>query len=156
MNGRVAGKQPGNSAGAGKLYLKKFEIIDHTADTGIVARGETLARAFENAALGMFSIITEISRINKSDSRTVEVHAADIESLLVEWLNELVYIFDVDHLIFSRFDVHDLSDSMLKATCYGEKYDPLKHILKTGIKSATFYMLSVNRQENCVKVIFDV
>ena len=86
----------------------------------------------------------------------MEVHAPDIESLLVSWLNELVYVFDVDHFIFKRFDVKELTDTGLKATGYGEKYDPARHHLKTGVKSATYHMLEVNRRENSVRVIFDV
>ena len=136
--------------------MKGFELIEHTADIGVVATGDTLAEAFASAACGLFSIITDISKVRESESRIVVVKAADIEILLFNWMNELVYIFDVYHLLFSRFDVVELTDASLKATCYGEKYDPAVHELKLGVKSATFHMLEVDRAKNRVQLIFDV
>jgi len=138
------------------MQMKGFELIEHTADIGVVAAGGTLAEAFANAACGLFSIITDISKVRELESRIVKVKAADIESLLFNWMNELVYIFDVYHLLFSRFDVVELTDGSLKATCYGEKYDPAVHELKLGVKSATFHMLEVDRAEKKVQVIFDI
>jgi SHS2 domain-containing protein len=135
---------------------KGFELIDHTADTGLIARGDTLEEAFSNAALGLFSIIAGISGIRESQSRRIEIQSRDINGLLVDWLNELVYIFDVDHLLFTRCLVKELNETGLKAICYGEKYDPARHQLRTGVKSATYHMLSVNRQDNSVRVIFDI
>ena len=138
------------------MQTKGFELIEHTADIGVVATGGTLAEAFANAACGLFSIITDISEVRKSESRIVEVKASDIECLLFNWMNELVYIFDVYHMLFSRFDVAELTDGSLKATCYGEKYDPAVHELKLGVKSATLHMLEVDRVKSRVQVIFDV
>jgi SHS2 domain-containing protein len=136
--------------------MKKFELIDHTADTGLQAYGETLAEAFANAALGMFSIIAELENVREKESRRVEVNEPDMESLLFEWLNNLVYIFDVETIILKRFDIVEFSDGVLKAVCYGEKYDPARHILKTEVKSTTYHMLEVDREKNRVRVIFDI
>jgi SHS2 domain-containing protein len=138
------------------MQTEGFELIEHTADIGVVAAGGTLQEAFANAARGLFSIITDISNVRESESRIVEVKAADIECLLFNWMNELVYIFDVYYMLFSRFDVAELTDGSLKATCYGEKYDPAVHELKLGVKSATFHMLEVDRVKSRVQVIFDV
>ncbi len=138
------------------MKMKGFELIEHTADIGVVAAGNTLAEAFANAACGLFSVITDVSKVRESESRDVEVKAADIESLLFNWMNELVYLFDVYHLLFCRFVVTELTDGLLKATCYGEKYDPAVHELKLGVKSATFHMLEVDRAENRVQVILDI
>jgi SHS2 domain-containing protein len=138
------------------MQTKGFELIEHTADIGVVAAGGTMAEAFANAACGLFSIITDLAQVRESEFRIVEVKAADIECLLFNWMNELIYIFDVYHLLFSRFDVAELTDGSLKATCYGEKYDPAVHELKLGVKSATFHKLEVDRAENRVQVIFDI
>jgi SHS2 domain-containing protein len=59
-------------------------------------------------------------------------------------------------LLFRRFEISILPENRLKAICYGEKYDPLRHRLKTGVKSATYYMLKVDDIKNEVQVIFDV
>jgi SHS2 domain-containing protein len=136
--------------------MKKFELIEHTADIGINAYGKNLAEAFANAAYGMFSIIAELGNIKEAEMRRVEVNADDIEGLLFEWLNDLLYYFDVEMLIFKRFEVMEFTDTRLMAECYGEKYDAACHQIKTGVKSATYHTLEVNRKHNRVTVIFDI
>ncbi len=136
--------------------VKRFELIEHTADIGLVAYGKDLAEAFANAAYGMFSIMTGLDRVREAVSRHVEVDEDDRESLLFEWLNSLLYRFDVEMLLFKRFDITELDSTHLKADCYGEKFDPSRHQIKIGIKSATYHMLEVDAKENRVKVIFDV
>jgi SHS2 domain-containing protein len=59
-------------------------------------------------------------------------------------------------LLFKRFEVNILSDNKLEAACYGEKYDPSRHRIKGGVKSATYHMMKVDRQKNEVRVIFDI
>ncbi|MFC2045260.1 archease [Chloroflexota bacterium] len=136
--------------------MKKFEFIEHTADIGLVAYGDNLAEAFANAAYGLFSIITEPESLKESVTESVAVSAEDPESLLFNWLNYLIYIFDVEHLLLKSFIITRLSDYELKAECRGEPYDPSRHQLKLGVKSATYHMLEVDAEANRVQVIFDV
>ena len=136
--------------------MKRFELIEHTADTGLIAYGNNIAEAFANAAYGLFSIIAELNRVRKAESRLVAVSAEDTDGLLFEWLNHLIYIFDVEHLLFKRFDITEFAEHNLRATCWGEKYEPSRHKLKLGVKSATYHMLKVDRKGNKVQVIFDV
>ena len=136
--------------------MKRFRFIEHTADIGLVAYGRSLAEAFANAAYGLFSIIAELKTVKEIESRQLEVKEDDTEALLFEWLNRLIYLFDVDMLLLKRFDVTDFDGRGLKATCYGEKYDPSRHQLKTGVKSATYHLLKVDKEKNQVQVIFDV
>jgi SHS2 domain-containing protein len=136
--------------------MKRFELIEHTADMGLAACGKDLPEAFANAAFGMFSIIAELDGVKEVESRRVEISEDDAESLLFEWLNSLLYYFDVEMLLFRRFDIIEFGEDRLVAQCFGEKYDPSRHHLKTGVKSATFHMLEVDRAKNRVQVIFDV
>ncbi len=136
---------------------KEFEIIDHTADVGIKAYGADMKEAFANAAKAMFSLITELDNVEELTHQDVELTAPDQESLLVEWLNELIYLFDVDNVIFKRFDVSQLNQTYLKARCYGSKVDSSKHEIKIGIKAATYHMLKVDCNDGCeVQVLFDI
>ena len=136
--------------------MKRYEFIEHTADTGLVAYGETLAEAFANAAYGMFSIITDLEDVKESESRRVTVSEPDTEALLFAWLNDLIYLFDVEALLFKRFDIVELDDENLMAICHGEKYDASRHRLKTEVKSATYHLMEVDREKNAVRVIFDI
>jgi len=138
------------------VKMKRFELIEHTADVGLVSHGKTLAEAFANAACGMFSIIAELDAVQETESRRVEIGEDDLEGLLFEWLNSLIYFFDVEMILFKRFDIMEFEDSRLCAMCHGEKYDPSRHRLKTGVKSATYHMLEVDREKNQVQVVFDI
>ena len=136
--------------------MRRYRLIEHTADIGLIAYGASLPEAFANAAYGMFSIIANLRPVREVESRAVEVTAGDPESLLFEWLNHLIYIFEVDNLLLKRFDVTRLTDHELRATCYGEKVDTNRHHLKIGIKSATYHKLVVDKARNRVQVIFDI
>ena len=136
---------------------KDFEIVDHTADVGIIAYGADISQAFANAARALFSLITELDDVAECLHRDIELTAPDEESLLVAWLNELIYLFDTENIVFKRFDVTKLNNRQLKARSYGEKVDSSKHRLKTGVKAATYHMLKVDKGNDCrVKVLFDI
>ncbi|HEY93597.1 MAG TPA: archease [Dehalococcoidia bacterium] len=135
----------------------KFEILDHTADTGIIAFGDSLERAFENAALGMISLITDLTGIKDNQTKKININSSDRDSLLISWLNELIYLFDVDNLLFNKFDIIHLDETSLSAIAYGEKVDLSRHEIKTGIKAATYHMLKINENDICrVQVLFDI
>ena len=136
---------------------KEFEILDHTADVGIIAYGTDLRQAFANAAKGLFSLITELGDVDEALHRDIELTADDAESLLVAWLNELVYRFDTEGILFRRFDIIQLDDNRLQARVYGEKVDSSKHKLKTGVKAVTYHMLKVEKNNGCrVQVLLDI
>jgi len=136
---------------------KDFEIVDHTADVGIIAYGTDMNQAFANAARALFSLITELDDVDEVLHRDTKLTAPDEESLLVEWLNELIYLFDVENILFKRFDITQLNNTQLKARSYGEKVDSSKHKLKIGVKAATYHMLKVDKGDGCkVQVLFDI
>ncbi len=137
---------------------RPFEIVEHTADVGIVAYGRDVAELFANAALALFSLITDVGTIEQKLQLNVEISGEDTDSLLVEWLNELIYTFDVKRMVFGRFDISEMAGNRLEAVCYGEKIDPSKHRLKLGVKAATYHMLQLDRNGDGyrARVILDV
>jgi SHS2 domain-containing protein len=137
--------------------VKRFDIIDHTADVGIVAYGAELKEAFANAAYAMFTLIADLEGVREEICRQIEVQAEDRESLLASWLNELLYLFDAERIIFKRFEVMELGENSLKAEGYGELIDATRHSLKAGVKAATYHLLRVAKDDGySVRVIFDV
>ena len=136
---------------------KEFEILEHTADIGIIAYGRVINEAFANAARAMFSLITELDKVGENEYRDIELTTPDQESLLVNFLNELIYLFDVENILFKRFDITKLSNTSLKARSYGQKADIHRHELKTGIKAATYHMLKIEKNNGIrVQVLFDI
>jgi SHS2 domain-containing protein len=137
---------------------KPFEVIDHTADIGIVAYGADIKQVFANAALGLFSLMADLDDLKENVQRKLEISAEDVEVLLVQWLNELIYIFDVEHIIFKSFEIQELTSTQIRARCFGEKIDLKHHKPKREIKAATYHMLRMSKEDGGykVQVIFDI
>jgi SHS2 domain-containing protein len=138
--------------------MKKYELLNHTADIGIIAYGRTKEEAFASTAEAMFDLITPIEDIQERTRFDVEVDAEDLESLLVTWLNELLYIFEVKGLIFKRFEVTLIGNGQLISHCYGEKYDSKKHVIQRYIKAVTYNLLKIESQGDkwYIQVVFDI
>ena len=137
---------------------KLFEVTDHTADIGIIAYGNSVGELMANAATGMVSLMTDSLHIDHHTSKTIELQEADSVALLVKWLNELLYEFEVDRLLFSRFDVVMHGDASLTAICRGEKYDPARHRIIREIKAATYHNLNIEKGKDgySASIIFDI
>ncbi len=135
---------------------KQYRLIEHTADTGLIAQGNSLAEAFANAGIGMFAIITDLRKIKLIESRTIEVEEENYEYLLFEWLNRLLYYFDTEGMVFRHITVTHLSRQQLVTACWGERIDINRHIFKNAVKAATFHLLNIDEVNKKIKVIFDV
>ncbi len=137
--------------------MQAFEVLGHTPDVGLKVYGNTLKEVFENAAVGMFSLITDIENVKLSLSEEVYIEAEDRESLLVEWLNELIYRFEVKYRIYKRFEIFEWDGEYhLHAVAYGEPLDLGRHQLMTQIKACSYHMLKVERNDLWLaQVIFD-
>ena len=135
---------------------RKYRIIEHTADIGLIAKGQNLAQAFANAGIGMFSLITDLRKIKKTVTKFVEVSEDGPELLLFEWLNVLLYYFDTQNLIFRHIVVKNFSSTNLIAECIGEPFDYNRHTINNSVKSATMHLINVDEGKNSVRVIFDI
>ncbi len=138
--------------------MQAFEVLDYTADVGLKAYGVTLKEVFENAATGMFSLITDLNNVKSVLYDEVFVEAEDRESLLVEWLNELLYRFEVKYKVYKRFEMLEWDEEhRLRARVYGEPLDLGRHEIKTQIKACSYQMLRVEHDDIwSAQVIFDV
>ncbi len=135
-----------------------FELIDHTADVGIRAYGPDLPQLFAHAALGMFSLVADLEKVRDSTPLEVRLDEDDVEELFHAWLAELLYHFEVDQIILSRFEVHEASETTITATCWGEPIDLTRHTIRTQIKSVTYHELKVlySTDGYTAEVLFDI
>ncbi len=141
-----------------------FKRVDHLSDAGIEFYGNKLEKLFENAALGMFSIITDIDSVSKSDKIKVDIITDhdDLEDLLILWLEKIIYHFETASMVFAVFKVDSVKRSgrgyRLKAEMVGENFDSGRHEIKIGIKAPTYHQLKIknNGQKWWGRVIFDI
>ena len=131
---------------------KKYEIIEHTADTGLKVFGKTTGELFQNAALGMFFLITGCSKITKrgitKKNYKMECKAVDLEDLLVSWLNDLLYIHNTEYVILDDFVINKLTDSFISAEAKGITIRELNIQINNEIKAVTYHGLKVVRNKN--------
>ncbi len=139
-------------------FQGKFEFLEHTADVYIAAHGDSMEEAFGNAALAMFEVMTDAEKIAQTHKDSVEVEAEDEYALLYSWLEALLVKFEVNGMLFSKFDVQPIKETKsgfkLKATIYGEKFDPKKHPQKVGVKAVTYHQMEFMKEREKVTLMF--
>ncbi|MGB6606695.1 MAG: archease [Atribacterota bacterium] len=141
--------------------MKKFEILEHTADIGIAAYGKTRKEVFINAAKGMFEIIAGENKNPKENFYDkIKLEADNLEGLLFAWLNELLYISETRLVILNKFHIKELSDFQIKAEIEGMKINPPSIKIEKEIKAATYHRLEIKKDEESglwrAQVIFDI
>jgi SHS2 domain-containing protein len=138
--------------------MKRFEILDHTADIGIIVHGENLKALFENAGEAFFHLITDLRKVRRRTERRIDIGGESLDRLMVDWLSELLYLHDVENLLFKGFKVESVGEDGLRAVVKGEPFQEGVHVIKTGVKAVTYHQIEV-RQENGrwrAQVIFDL
>ena len=138
--------------------MKNYELIEHTADIGIKVIAKTLEELFENAALGMFSIIADLNQIKPKEHLEIEVEAESRNELLFNWLRELLYQSSTTYIIFKEFNIQQISDKKISALAWGEKIENKKNVIKTEIKAVTYCDFKLEKKDSLweAQVIFDV
>jgi SHS2 domain-containing protein len=147
-----------------KNIQKKFEFFDVTADIGYWAYGKTLEESFENAALAMFDVITNLEKVAKKESKNITVESEDFVSLLYDFLEELLIIHELNLILFSNFDISiekgfksEKEIFKLDAIATGETINRNIHKRRSEVKAITFHMMEVKCEEICkVRVILDL
>jgi SHS2 domain-containing protein len=135
-----------------------YETFDHTADLGLRVRAADLNTLFAEAGLALESTLVEdLGPVRPVRSLEIRLPADDLEYLLFDWLKALLYHFDVDKLLFSRFDVK-VSDAGLEATAWGEPMDDQRHELAHEVKAITYHELKVEKTADgwLAEVIVDI
>jgi SHS2 domain-containing protein len=140
---------------------KGFKLFDHTADIGVHAYGEEISDVFEQAARSMYSIIFHgsIPKIESKGEFQIKIKSSDLEQLMVDWLDEILYIYSTDYIMISEFQIEiNLEEFSINAFVQGEKLS--EQLLKgTGeIKAVTYHMIEVKKVNDHweATVLFDI
>lgn len=145
-----------------KEKSKGYEFLEHVSDAYIMAYGKTLNESFEKAAMAMFEVMTDINSIEPKIENEVEVKAKDEYELLYNWLETLLIKFDIEGMLYSKFNVYEIKkkneEFVLKAKIYGEPFDINKHIPKVEVKAITFHQMEILKKNDAyiLKFILDL
>jgi SHS2 domain-containing protein len=135
-----------------------YEVFEHTADIGLHAFGRTLPELFIHAAEGMESLMVAPEQVQLVVSREIAVNGHDAISLLITWLNELIFLFDTEFLLLRHFEIERLTETHVQGRAYGEAYDARRHDLSSAIKAVTWHEAAVTQIDDGYKarLIFDI
>lgn len=139
-----------------------FELLDHPADMGFRAWAFTISDLFVECACALTSILVDLDVVSCCESVRLEILGDDLETLLYNWLAEILYLFDGEKKLFSEFVVlsHKTFQGAqcLEAELKGEQYSCTKHQIKTYVKAVTFHQLRIESQENgySARVFLDI
>lgn len=128
------------------MTKRYWEHFPHPADVGVRGVGESIEEAFEEAAMALTAVIIPPETLSGDERVKIHCEAPDVELLLVDWLNALIYEMAVTHLLFHRFEVH-IEDGQLNAVAVGERIDRLKHRPTVEVKGATYTELYVAQKD---------
>ncbi len=137
---------------------KPFEFVSHTADVAVAIRGRDLAELFRHAAAALYDLTVVGPPFAVTLCRIISVDSANVDCLLADWLNELIYVLYTEHVGFSEIRFDELGDGRLRARCCGESLVPGVHREQCEVKAATYHMVRVEQTRGCctAQVIFDV
>ncbi len=140
-----------------------FSFIEHTADIGLQISANSEKELFQHSLEGFSALVCHSGEIKRNRMFVIDINARDMGALLVEWLNEFVYLFDVHGFIPSRIrtmSISKLHDGSIgiQAQVEGDTYDPKRHILNREIKAATYHNLNVDLSQSpfTARVFFDL
>lgn len=135
-----------------------WETFEHEADVGLVIRGRDGPELFAQAGLALFDLVCELETVEEREHYALAGEAGAVEPLLVDWLNDLVYLFQGRGVVCRRFEFAAWSETAYTAAAFGEPTDPSRHSPRDLVKAATYHGLSVSHRESELeaRVILDV
>lgn len=130
-----------------------FRYMDHTADLEFVSYGKSLNECFENSAYALFSAILdirkdELAKLPGTEVKEIELTAPDLEILLHDWLSELLFLFDVEYIIFTRFGVEISGNGEYKLKAHAN-YRPIDQDvpgIATEVKAITYHNMEIKQE----------
>lgn len=138
--------------------MKRFEVLEHTADVGLMVYGQDLTSLFANAGEAFFYLMTDLRKVRLRTERKIEIGKESLERLMVDWLTGLLYFHDVENLLFKRFIVESVGEEGLKAKVKGEAYQEGVHLIKSAVKAVTYHQIEVRQEKGGwrARIIFDL
>ncbi len=135
--------------------MRRYESQEHTADALVLVHGRDLSERFANAAYALFDQITDVTKVKPKGELKIALEADSREQLLVDFLQELLFVNDTEDLVFAKFDVKT-DGKKLEALVWGEKFDEKRHPKRSVVKGVTYHKLEFDDEKGTVTVLFDV
>ncbi|MDO8740543.1 MAG: archease [Candidatus Woesearchaeota archaeon] len=136
--------------------MEKYKFFEHTADAKFQAYGKTLEEAFSNAALAMFSVMTDIKKIKPKIKKEISVEGIDQKQLLYNFLEEFLFLMDTEFLLLSNVEKIKINANKLTATAFFDKAE--NYETHGDVKAVTYQEMEINQEKDkvMVQVVVDI
>jgi protein archease len=137
---------------------KKYRITKHQTELAVRITGNSQADLFANSALALFDVMTDPTAIEIKERISLEVEGNDRDDLMVNWMRELLYLFQGSGYLLKEFKISQVKDTIVKAEVCGEKIDPDRHEIKQEIAAVAFHKSRMEKTGNqwIAQVIFEL
>jgi protein archease len=136
----------------------EFELLEHTSDIGILARGRNREEALIAVSHGLVSILVNPTEFRASEERYFKAPGPDEDAQIVNWLNEILFFFDTEDMVFVQFAIDSWTSSEITGRAKGERFDIDRHELRTAVKAVTYHQFQSHAAEKGweIRVFVDV
>ena len=140
------------------LSIGIWQTFEHEADVGLLLEGADGPDLFATAGRALFDLVCDLQAVEERESYGLAGEAEGVEALLVDWLNDLVYLFEARGVVCKRFVFGSWSETSYAAEAFGEPVDETRHAPRDLVKAATYHGLVVRPTKEGLeaRVILDV
>lgn len=137
---------------------KNYRITTHQNELAVRIVGNSQADLFANSGLALFDVMADIDKINAAERLSLEVEGSDRDDLMVNWIRELLYLYQSSGYLLKEFKINEVKDTLVKAEVAGEKIDPDRHEIKQEIATVAFHKSRMQKTGNqwIAQVIFEI
>ena len=135
-----------------------WEHFEVEADVGVRGWGDSRAAAVAQATLGVFALLVDPAEVEPREVREVRAQAEGPEALLVTWIDECLYVHDIEGFVVREVEMTVCSDTLAHGLLRGEPLDPARHRVGTVVKGATYHTVALGLRDGVheARIIVDV
>jgi SHS2 domain-containing protein len=119
--------------------MTEFQLLEHTSDIGLLARGANRNEALIAASQGLVSIFVDPAGFKPLEERFLKATGSDEAAQIVNWLNEILFFFDTEAMVFVEFEIESWTANELIGRARGERFEVDRHEFRTAVKAATYH-----------------
>ena len=138
---------------------KNYRITKHQSELAVRVAGNSQADLFANSALTLFDVmVTDVGKIECTESIPLEVEGTDRDDLMVNWVRELLYLYQGSGYLLKEFLIREVKDTLVKADVRGEKIDPDRHEIQQEIAAVASHKSRMQKTGNqwTAHLIFEI
>jgi protein archease len=137
---------------------KKYRVTTRQSDLAVKVLGNSQADLFANSAFALFDVMTDVEKVAIQDRMPLEVEGADRDDLMVNWMRELLYLYQGSGYLLREFHIREAKETSVKAEVCGEKIDPDRHEIKKEILAVAYHQSRMQKTGNqwTAQMIFEI